>query len=224
MNPVDEVPSVLDVHPPHEPVHGWRDFLLHLFTITIGLLIALSLEGCVEWQHHRHLVHEAEASLHAEIESNVKGIPDALAGLHKNQAELKHDVEVLKYVIKNHKEPEHTSMYIGSGIQTFADVSWRTAQSTTALSYMPYDRAEEYANIYTTQTELYTAEQQSARDAIISLAPFMNMDDKGPDLSEAQANDMKQKIEILQGQLTLVESFMNSLDREYKKFLAAHPS
>ncbi len=44
--------------------------LLDLATITIGLLIALGLEGCVEWQHHRHLVHEAEASLRAEIKSN----------------------------------------------------------------------------------------------------------------------------------------------------------
>jgi hypothetical protein len=40
---------MLDVHSPHEPIIGWKDFLLHLFTITIGLLIALSLEGTVEW-------------------------------------------------------------------------------------------------------------------------------------------------------------------------------
>jgi hypothetical protein len=36
--------SVIEVHPPEEPLHGWRDFLIHLATITIGLLIALSLE------------------------------------------------------------------------------------------------------------------------------------------------------------------------------------
>ena len=220
---LDEVPTVIDVHPPHEPIHGWRDFLLHLLTITIGLLIALSLEGCVEWQHHRHLVHEAEASLHAEIQSNAKGIPEALAGLHKNQDDLKHDVDVLKYIIKNHKSPEKDSLSIGFGIRTFDDISWKTAQSTTALSYMSYAQAEEYADIYTAQTELYNAEQQAARDAIISLAPFVNMSDKDPDPTEGQANDIKQKIEILQGQLTLVDSFMNSLDRAYKKFLAAHP-
>ena len=39
---------MLDVHPPHEKMHGFKDFLLHLLTITIGLLIALGLEGCVE--------------------------------------------------------------------------------------------------------------------------------------------------------------------------------
>ncbi|MBB5344949.1 hypothetical protein [Tunturibacter empetritectus] len=220
---LDEVPTVIDVHPPHEPIHGWRDFLLHLLTITIGLLIALSLEGCVEWRHHRHLVHEAEASLHAEIQSNAMGLPDALATLHKNQADLKHDVDVLKYIIKNHKTPPDEHMEIAFGIRAFDDVSWKTAQSTTALSYMPYSQAEEYSDIYNTQNELNDAERQAARDAIISLAPFMNTAASDPDPTEGQANDIKQKIEVLQGQLTLVESFMKSLDQSYKKFLAAHP-
>jgi len=34
---------MLDVHPPEEKIHGFKDFLLHLFTITVGLLIALAL-------------------------------------------------------------------------------------------------------------------------------------------------------------------------------------
>lgn len=220
---LDEVPTVIDVHPPHEPIHGWRDFLLHLLTITIGLLIALSLEGLVEWQHHRHLVHEAEASLRTEIENNAKGLADAITALHKNQDDLKHDVTVLKYIIKNHRAPEKNNMTLGLGIRTFDDVSWKTVQSTTALSYMPYSQAEEYSNIYSTQAQLNNAEQQAARDAIISLAPFMNISNDDPDPTEGQANDIKQKVEVLQGQLTLVEGLMNSLDREYKKFLAAHP-
>ena len=32
---------MLDVHPPHGKMHGVGDFFLHLFTITVGLLIAL---------------------------------------------------------------------------------------------------------------------------------------------------------------------------------------
>ena len=220
----DEVPPVLDVHPPHEPIHGWRDFFLHLTTITIGLLIALSLEGLVEWQHHRHLVHEAEASLHGEIQSNAKGMKDSIADLHRKQDDLKHDVTVLKYLLKNHKLPKDAHMSMGVAIHTFDDVSWRTAQSTGALSYMPYVRAEEYANIYKEQAELSASEQQAARDAILSLAPFINEGKDDPDPTPDQANDIKQKIEILQSQLTLVDTFMNSLDQEYKKFLAAHPN
>ncbi len=215
---------MIDVHPPHEPVHGWRDFLLHILTITIGLLIALSLEGLVEWQHHRHLVHEAEASLHEEIQNNAKDLPNAIADLHKQQEDLKHDVVVLKYIVKNRKPPKDDNMTIAFHIRTFDNVSWKTAQSTTALSYMPYAQAQEYANIYSTQDELETTEKQAARDAIISLAPFINSSNNDPDPTEGQANDIKQKIEVLQGQLTLVDSLINSLDGAYKKFLAAHPA
>ena len=38
----------MDVHAPHEPINTWRDFALHLIIVTIGLLIALSLEALVE--------------------------------------------------------------------------------------------------------------------------------------------------------------------------------
>jgi len=31
-------------------MHGFGEFLLHLFTITAGLLIAVQIESCVEWR------------------------------------------------------------------------------------------------------------------------------------------------------------------------------
>ena len=48
----EEQPVIDDIHPPHQAAHSWRDIFVHLATITVGLFIALSLEGCVEWQHH----------------------------------------------------------------------------------------------------------------------------------------------------------------------------
>ena len=215
---------MLDVHAPHEPIIGWKDFLLHLFTITVGLLIALGLEGLVEWQHHRHLVHEAEVSLHGEIKRNADSLKETLDGLHKEQADLKHDVAVLKGVIATGKMPEHGNMAIGFAIHTFDGVAWKTAQATGAFAYMPYAQAQEYASIYATQDELAESEHAAARDTIVSLAPFMNAEDKDPDPTKAEVQAMKEKIEVLQGQLLLVESLMKTLDEEYKKFLAAHPN
>jgi hypothetical protein len=220
---IDEVTPMLDVHPPHGPTHGARDFFIHLFTITIGLLIALSLEGLVEWQHHRHLVHEAEASLHTEISNNAQGMQDTLDDLHKQQAALKHDVVVLKSIMKNHKVPDHTSMEITFHIRGFESVSWKTAQTTGALSYMPYDLAQRYSDIYATQDQLQSAEQQAARDAIVSLGAFLNTAEDDPDPTEGEASTMKDKIEVLQGQLLIVDSYMKSLNDGYKKYLAAHP-
>ena len=51
---------MLDVHPPHAPTHTWRDFLIHIATIVIGLLIAIGLEQTVEFVHHEHQRSEPE--------------------------------------------------------------------------------------------------------------------------------------------------------------------
>jgi hypothetical protein len=56
----------MDVHPPHGPIHTVKEFMVHLLAITIGLLIALGLEGSVEWVHHRHLARDARENIFQE--------------------------------------------------------------------------------------------------------------------------------------------------------------
>jgi hypothetical protein len=213
---------VLDVHAPHEPLHGWRDFFVHLSTITIGLLIALSLEGCVEWRHHRHLVHEAEASLQTEIEANAQRLQGALDDARKEQELLRQDVAVMKKIIANPKVTNTDTMTIDFRIRSFDDVSWKTAQSTGALSYMPYERAQEYSNIYNAQNEIAVAEHQAVRDTVVAVAPFLNSKDGDPNPTGDEAVKIKDHLEVLQGQLTFLESLIKGLDGDYKKFLAAH--
>ena len=59
---------MLDVHPPHEAAHSWKDFFIHVGTICVGLLIAVSLEQSVEYLHRQHERHLLEHELHAEAE------------------------------------------------------------------------------------------------------------------------------------------------------------
>src|SRR6059058_3258861 len=104
--------TVIEVHPPNEPLHGWRDFFIHLATITIGLLIALSLEGCVEFWHHRSLVHEAEDSLQTEISANARELQGALDDVRKEQDVLRQDIEVMKKIIAHPKEENREDLTI----------------------------------------------------------------------------------------------------------------
>ena len=214
---------MLDVHPPHEAVRGWRDFFIHLITITIGLVIALSLEGCVEWRHHRNLVHEAESGLRIEIRGNAKEVEGAIEDLQKEQAFLKQDVAVLNRIIADPKTPNRENMTINFRVRTFNDVSWRTAQATGAFSYMPYIQAQEYADIYDQQDEIDIAERQAVRDSVLGVAPFLNLKAGDVNPSGEEAVRIKNQLEILQGQLLYVESLIEALDGEYKKFLTAHP-
>jgi hypothetical protein len=211
---------MFDIHPPHSPIHGWRDFFVQLLTITVGLLIALALEGLVEWLHHRHIMHQAQASLYVEIKANAGQRPSVLDGLHAQQKALQRDVSFLKSVIAHPEVPIHESIDVGFSMKTFQNVSWNTAQATGALALMPYKVAQEYSNIYTEQHDLEAAELQAVRDTTISLGPFLNVADGDPNPSREEATLMKRQIEVLQGQLLLVDSYLQDMDRHYKNFLA----
>jgi Skp family chaperone for outer membrane proteins len=214
---------VLDVHPPNEPVHGWRDFFVHIATITIGLLIALSLERCVEWKHHRNLVHEAEESLREEIKTNAQELAGALDEVKTEQKSLKEDVAVMNRIIANPKKVNSENMTVNFRVRSFHDVSWRTAQSTGAVSYMTYREAQKYADIYSQQGEIAEAERQAVRDTTVAVGPFLNLKKGEPNPGGDEAVKIKDHFEILQGQLMFIESLIMSLDEGYRKFLAAHP-
>jgi hypothetical protein len=61
---------MLDVHPVHSAVRTWRDFFVHIATITIGLLIAIALEQSVESLHHVHQRHQLQNDLLEEAKRN----------------------------------------------------------------------------------------------------------------------------------------------------------
>ncbi len=214
---------MLDVHPPNEAVHSWRDFFIHLITITIGLVIALSLEGCVEWRHHRNLVHEAQASLQVEIKANARELQKVLNDVREDQKILAQDVVMLRKIIANPKVPNQDTPNIQFHLPSFDDVSWETAKSTGALSYMPYEEAHRYSDIYNQQGLVDVAEGQAERDAVLSVAPFMNLEHVAPRLSPEDAVVVKQRIEVFQAQLYVVVSLIEDLDKKYKTFLATHP-
>jgi hypothetical protein len=62
---------MLDVHPAHHAATTWRDFYIHIATITLGLFIALGLEQAVEAIHHLHQRHRLEQNLRDELRDDL---------------------------------------------------------------------------------------------------------------------------------------------------------
>ncbi len=57
---------MLEVHAPHETIHTWKDFLIHIAAIAVGLLLAIGLEQAVEHIHSRRLLDETREALRRE--------------------------------------------------------------------------------------------------------------------------------------------------------------
>src|SRR5450631_1599283 len=70
----EQARPMLDVHAPHETVHTWKGFFIHLATIVIGLLIAIGLEQMVEKIHRHFELKETREALQREREANGKDL------------------------------------------------------------------------------------------------------------------------------------------------------
>ena len=63
---------MFDVHAPHESIHTWKNFFIHIATIVVGLLIAIGLEQTVEAIHHSNERRELIREMREEAEHNIE--------------------------------------------------------------------------------------------------------------------------------------------------------
>ena len=178
---------MLDVHPPEHRIHGTRDFFLHLFTITIGLLIALGLEASVEAIHHRHQRQEAETLIRNEIQNNLNRLrseaPQATLELHQMTEVL----QALEARAEGHADALNAKDFVfhEAPIQ---DAAWRTANSTGALTLMDYAEVERFSDAYKEQALLQTMEEQALED-YLELMPVLSYHSKDGVVSPEAAKD-----------------------------------
>jgi hypothetical protein len=157
---------MLDVHAPHQSVHTWKDFSIHIAAITIGLLIALGLEATVEWVHHRHQAQQALERLKQEFEQNrvilQSDIRSGDIGARNHRAAL----GVLRRLRAGTLRPEDRLIYVRM-FQPFGSTAWTVTHESGAAAYIPYEMMERYDDLY--------AAQQRINDTAISVNAQLQM-------------------------------------------------
>ncbi len=172
----------MDIEPPHHPIKSKRDFFIHLFTITCGLLIALSLEGLVEWGHHRAIVREARDNIRREIDDNKNATVEDIRSVDQDRARFAHNLEEERALRANPKS--HHAIQSNFSWSSTSDAAWRTARDTGALAYMPYAEVQRYADIYAQQDITNTQAVQLFRQQVESVAPMLMETDANPSPQE----------------------------------------
>ena len=89
---------MLDVHAPHQTVHTWKDFLIHIAAIAIGLLLALALENLAEYVHERRQLSEARRELALEVAENRRAWASNVTEAARIQQELDADLRQIQAV------------------------------------------------------------------------------------------------------------------------------
>jgi hypothetical protein len=212
---------MLDVHPPHNPIHGAGEFFLHLATITVGLLIAVGIEGAVTRYEHRKLANEAREMMTAEIRHNAANAKDAVHEIEEQQQKMSHNLEQMAKIQANPKAPEADNAKIdaGYGSTTFEHTAWRTAQATGALSYMPYEQANKFSSIYESIETLEKAEAMSSEDEAQFLGLVRRYEGGTDRLSQEAANAFAERFGIWQGHLLNIHIAARLVQEQQNAFL-----
>jgi hypothetical protein len=140
---------MLDIHPPHESTHTWRDFFIHIATIVLGLLIAVALEQTVEHLHHRSQAREAEDSLHRESIANRALVQQSYATVDEAHRLIRLNMtSIATALAAPGKATYHLTPYLQSTyILSPTDTSWLALRDNNLLGIVPNNLAAGYAKV-----------------------------------------------------------------------------
>jgi hypothetical protein len=141
---------MLDVHPPHTSTHSWKDFWIHLGTITAGLLIAIGLEQSIEALHRHQERQQLEEELHLEaVQNNVvlhhnvdvlEGLGHFYSAMRDRTLPLDRGTPVAQ--LPPLPQPVSSDTFLSSA------GTWTSARDSNQLSLLPRELASMYEELY----------------------------------------------------------------------------
>lgn len=193
----------MEIHAPEKPIHSKREFLFHMFTVVLGILIALALDGMVTWAHHRALVREARANIATELRNNKEIIEKAVPEIQAREKQLQSVISTIDGVEKGQKLPTGHIGYTFASYEIYS-TAWKTASVSGAVTHMEYEQLKAYTDAYDLQENFLTVQAQgfaSVGDLVAAMHMFDQDISKVPKdrLEEAQ----RQALKILTIQRTL---------------------
>ena len=190
----------MDVHAPHESVHTWKSFFIHIAIITIGLLIAICLEKTVEYFHHRHQAREGVAGLLREVNENRETLQKDTTINEWAERQHRADLGVLRRLRAGALKPGDRLIFIRPYV-LLVDSAWKIVHESDAAPYIPYDLMVIYGSLYDAQ-EYVNKEANSASYELQRATAALNTEQEN--MSRDEENRLQGAIDV---SLMTVESY-----------------
>ena len=203
----------MEVHPPHEPVHTWREALIHIGLMTVGLFIALMLEGLVEYLHHKHLVREARENIRIEIERNREAVKADIEDVQKEQAIVQAGLNTMHTMQEN--PHAHGSITYNWHYRPLSDAAWLSARDTGALGYMPYPDVQGYSVLYSLQNDLSQQLSRVQRSELVLTAPIMAQKEDFATMPPEVFNAMTRDTAVVILDMQTLAQYLHILEANY---------
>jgi hypothetical protein len=216
----ETVPPMLDVHPVHGPVMGWREFFTHILIIAIGLCLALGLQESVEYLHRRHELDETRAALRLEREENHKVLARQTVAWRWGVAEMQNNLVVLQYLQQHPGTPQDklpgVLLWKFQGLN-YSTAVWDAARQTGVAALMSREEIEQNNDLYAHLQMEFELVVDAAR-ALTEAQRFALLDS---DPSHLTPTEVAEEIRLTQAVLTkhaFFGSAMNNLRDAYPDF------
>lgn len=210
----------MEIHPPHRPITSIKEFLRELLTITAGILIALSLEGMLEWNHHREMVHEARANIVSELRENQKELAKEQQDLQKMQNDVLGLIGLVHKLEENRKTPVNQFNYIWS-VAELHSTSWHAASTTGAIAYMPYAEVKRYTEMYDLQNVFEGLQQRSLSSSLEVEGLGTLLQRNTQTITTAELSDAERRLGIAMANVQAMQQLSQPLNQRYEQVLKA---
>ena len=145
---VEEHPGpMLDVHPPHERVHTWKDFFIHIATICVGLLIAVGLEQTVEAVHHHHQREQLLVSLDHETRATLQDADFAAGERLRRVQWIKVRIEQVWSALASREPLAAAAPEKSAFITVPADPAWEAARASGMIPLFSQGEIAAYSEV-----------------------------------------------------------------------------
>jgi hypothetical protein len=207
-------PPMLDVHAPHEVLHTWKGFFIHIATIVVGLFIAVALEQSVEGFNRRQEV----AALREDLRQESRQI---IADAGKSEAAHLYEISWLTTRIAQTQLAIRERHAIGPrGTNDMANYAspdipiWRSAKSGGRVALLTKEEVNAYAEIEYVQAHLDEMEvvKNTARYAVKSFnREFSPLPNGDPDLANASSEDLHTYLGLLTSAYEAIDAYIHWL-------------
>jgi hypothetical protein len=210
-------PTDVPPAPKPAPKYAVVDYVFSFVTITAGVLIALLINGLVQWNDNRSLVAEARATITREIADNKEELDSTIAGMQGDMKKFDSAIQFATEILAAKKTSVH-ELYLNVNLADLSATGWRTAERTGALSHMNYDEVQRYSKLYDFQ-ELLVEQQRGLVGRLGETIAILNgnFDPDNPNRRDLEL--FRERAMALRAHLTVHEQMAKRLAENYAEAL-----
>ena len=136
----------MEIHAPEHPIHTWREFGIHIAVVTVGILIAIGLEGVRESVVTHHLLRETRESFREETAIALQKMSRELPRVNSGDRTLRALVAEMPELATTHPDQVVAALKsVQNPNYFFSANAWQAALSTGALAHMQPSEVAAYA-------------------------------------------------------------------------------